>query len=131
MFNFFKKKREIFPEAIIASDWWASKLLEPTVKHYNGSMCYSIQKENIPSDEKVAVFRSNLAEVINSRLEECLYAFPYILSISSSDAALIKMALDADIDDFESHFGDGAKMFIDSDGVSVKEKRKNIFKIRK
>lgn len=131
MFNFFKKKREIFPEAIIASDWWASKLLEPTVKHYNGSMCYSIQKENIPSEESVAIFKSNLAEVIDSCLEESLDTFPYSMCISSSDDALIKIALAADIDDFESHFGDGAKMFIDSDGVSVKEKRKNIFKIRK
>ena len=32
MFNIFRKKHEIFPEAIIASNWWASKLLEPTVR---------------------------------------------------------------------------------------------------
>ena len=65
-FDFLKKKREIFPEAIIASDWWASKLLEPTIKYYNGNMCLSIQKESIPSKESVALFKSNLTQVINN-----------------------------------------------------------------
>lgn len=131
MFDFFKKKRDVFPEAVIASDWWASKLLEPTVKHYNGSMCYSIQKENIPSQESVALFKSNLTQLIDSRLGDTLDSFPYSLSISSSDDALVKIALAADIDDFESHFGDGAKMFIDLDEITVKENGRKCIKIRK
>ena len=94
-------------------------------------MCYSIQKENIPSQESVALFKSNLTQLIDSRLGDTLDSFPYSLSISSSDDALVKIALAADIDDFESHFGDGAKMFIDLDEITVKENGRKCIKIRK
>lgn len=131
MLNFFKKKREIFPEAIIASDWWASKLLEPTVKYYNGSLCYSVQKKSIPSKESVAVFKSNLIQFIDNSLESTLDSYPFNLNIASSDEELIKLALEANIDDFENHFGNGALMFIDFDDVSVYEKGRKCVKIRK
>ena len=131
MLNFFKKKREIFPEAIIASDWWASKLLEPTVKYYNGSLCYSVQKKSIPSKESVAVFKSNLIQFIDNSLEGTLDSYPFNLNIASSDEELIKLALEANIDDFEDHFGNGALMFIDFDDVSVYEKGRKCVKIRK
>ena len=119
MLSIFKKKREIFPEAVIASNWWASKLLESSVKYYNGSICYVIQKENVPSEESVAVFRSNLIQIISNSMNESLNSYPYNLRISSSDSELISLAKDANIDDFESHFGKGALMFIDFDDVSV------------
>lgn len=131
MLIFFKKKREIFPEAIIASDWWASKLLEPTVKYYNGSLCYSVQKKSIPSKESVAVFKSNLIQFIDNSLESTLDSYPFNLNIASSDEELIKLALEANIDDFEDHFGNGALMFIDFDDVSVYEKGRKCVKIRK
>lgn len=131
MLNFFKKKREIFPEAIIASDWWASKLLEPTVKYYNGSLCYSVQKKSIPSKESVAVFKSNLIQFIDNSLEGTLDSYPFNLNIASSDEELIKLALEANIDNFEDHFGNGALMFIDFDDVSVYEKGRKCVKIRK
>ncbi len=131
MLNFFKKKREIFPEAIIASDWWASKLLEPTVKYYNGPLCYSVQKKSIPSKESVAVFKSNLIQFIDNSLESTLDSYPFNLNIASSDEELIKLALEANIDDFEDHFGNGALMFIDFDDVSVYEKGRKCVKIRK
>lgn len=131
MLNFFKKKREIFSEAIIASDWWASKLLEPTVKYYNGSLCYSVQKKSIPSKESVAVFKSNLIQFIDNSLESTLDSYPFNLNIASSDEELIKLALEANIDDFENHFGNGALMFIDFDDVSVYEKGRKCVKIRK
>ena len=131
MFDFLKKKHEIFPEAIIASDWWASKLLEPTIKYYNGNMCLSIQKESIPSKESVALFKSNLTQIINNCLERSLNSYPYNLCISSSDNELISLAKKANIDDFESHFGKGALMFIDYDNVSVLETCKKCIKIRK
>lgn len=131
MLNFFKKKREIFPEAIIASDWWASKLLEPTVKYYNGSLCYSVQKKSIPSKESVAVFKSNLIQFIDNSLESTLDSYPFNLNIASSDEELIKLALEANIDDFEDHFGNGALMFIDFDDVRVYEKGRKCVKIRK
>lgn len=131
MLNFFKKKREIFPEAIIVSDWWASKLLEPTVKYYNGSLCYSVQKKSIPSKESVAVFKSNLIQFIDNSLESTLDSYPFNLNIASSDEELIKLALEANIDDFEDHFGNGALMFIDFDDVRVYEKGRKCVKIRK
>lgn len=131
MFNIFRKKHEIFPEAIIASNWWASKLLEPTVRYYNGSMCYSIQKESIPSKESVAVFRSNLTQIINNCMESIETSFPYNLCISSSNDELVRLANEANIENFESHFGNGAIMFIEFDDVSVKEVGRKSFKIRK
>ena len=131
MLSIFKKKREIFPEAVIASNWWASKLLESSVKYYNGSICYVIQKENVPSEESVAVFRSNLIQIISNSMNESLNSYPYNLRISSSDSELISLAKDANIDDFESHFGKGALMFIDFDDVSVLETGRKCIKIRK
>ena len=131
MLSIFKKKREIFPEAVIASNWWASKLLESSVKYYNGSICYVIQKENVPSEESVAVFRSNLIQIISNSMNESLNSYPYNLRISSSDSELISLAKDANIDDFESHFGKGALMFIDFDDVSVLETGRKCVKIRK
>lgn len=131
MFNFLKRKHVVFPEAIIASDWWASKLLEPNVKYYNGSISYSIQKTNIPSKECVAVFKSKLLQTINNCMEKSLDNYPYNLCISSSDDELIQLALEANIDNFESHFGKGATMFIDIDDVSIKEVGKRCVKIRK
>ena len=131
MFDFLKKKRDIYPEAIIASNWWASKLLEPTIKYYNGNMCLSIQKESIPSKESVAVFKSNLTQAINNCLEHTLDCYPYNLCISSSDDELINIAQNANIDDFEAHFGRGALMFIDFDDISVLESGKKCIKIRK
>lgn len=131
MFSIFKKKVDIFPEAIIASNWWASKLLEPTVKYYNGSICYSIQKENVPSKENVAIFRSNLTQIINNIMNETLDGYPYNLCISSSDSELINLAKESNINDFETHFGKGALMYIDYDDVSVLEVGRKCVKIRK
>lgn len=131
MFNFFKKKHVNYPEAVIASDWWASKLLDPTVKYYSGPISFSVQKDKIPSKESVAVFKSGLINFLNNSLETCLDSYPFGLCISSSDEAMKKIALESDIDDFESHFGKGAIMFIDYDDVSVKEVGKKCFKIRK
>ena len=131
MFRIFKKKHDIFPEAIIASNWWASKLLESSVKYYNGSICYVIQKENVPSKENVAIFRSNLIQIINNSMNETLNSYPYNLRISSSDSELINLAKESNIDDFGSHFGKGALMFIDFDDVSVLETGRKCIKIRK
>ena len=124
MIKLLKKKQKIHSEAIIASNWWANKLLDDKIKYYNGPVCISLQKTNIPQKASVVIFKKKLIVAINEALKSRLNTFPYSLSISSSDEGLIKIAEEAKIEEFESQFGDGVIMYIDFGGISIKENDK-------
>ena len=128
---FRKKENELRTEAILASNWWASKLLDPYVRYYDGSISYAFQKKSIPSKESVAIFRNNLSLAINDAIVNAANMIPFNLTISSSDDSIIKMADLAQIEDFESHFGKGAIMFIDDENIEVFETGRKPFNLRK
>lgn len=128
---FRKKKSDLCLEAVLASDWWASKLLDPYVRYYNGSVSFALEKRSIPSAESVAVFKEKLCLAINDVFTSSMNTFPFNLSISSSDDAIVDIANSVHIDDFESHFGRGAIMYIDDAGIVVKEPGRKPTSIRK
>lgn len=121
MFALFKKlslKKKSHPEALLAADWWASRLLDDKVKFYNGNICFIKMKNSVPETEKVALFEEGIRAIVDSYIETTGGFID--LKLSSSDQRLISLAREADIDDFESHFGNGAVMYVSSyDGVNV------------
>lgn len=123
MFERFKKgkNKQSHPESLLAADWWASRLCDDKVRFYNGNLCLIKYKTNVPERQQVALFEEKIKRIVDSYLDNSDGVFD--LKLSSSDKRLIDLAHEVDIDDFESHFGKGAVMFISAyDGITVSYK---------
>lgn len=115
------KKRENYPESLLAANWWADRLSDDKVRIYRGNICLVRDKKSVPEVKKVALFADGIREIVDSYLDRSEGIFD--LKLSSSDRKLLELADEVDIDDFESHFGEGAVMFISPyDGVTVSYK---------
>lgn len=121
MFERFKTVKKNHPESLVAANWWSTTLLDDKVRFYSGNICLVRDKKSVPDVHKVALFSEGIKRIVDSYLEDPNSFID--LKLSSSSERLVKLASEVDIDDFESHFGNGAIMYVSSyEGVTVLHK---------